>query len=169
MKNVSYLLGLLLSIFSCNTQAPIQFSEEALNDTFITQQGKSIAFKNILEVHKGKTIVIDIWASWCSDCIKGMPKIKALQKDYSDAIYVFLSLDKNQNAWKRGIKKYPIEGEHYFMPLGTKCAFADFVKINRIPRYMILNKQGNIELFKAVKANSDKLINALKNSIFALK
>lgn len=162
MKKVNYLLILLLSIFSCNTEVPTQFSEEALNDTFITPQGESVAFKDILEVYKGKTIVIDIWASWCGDCIKGMPKVKALQKDYKDVVYVFLSLDRSQGAWKRGIKKYNVKGAHYFMQSGWKGAFGNFVNLNWIPRYMVINKQGNIELFKAVKADNDKLIEALK-------
>jgi len=162
MKKINYLFVLLFSIFSCNTEVPTQFSEDALNDTFITLEGESVAFKGILEAHKGKTVVIDIWAPWCSDCIKGMPKVKALQKDYKDVVYVFLSLDRNQDAWKRGIKKYNVNGAHYFMHSGWKGAFGNFANLNWIPRYMVINKQGNIELFKATKADNNKLIEALK-------
>ncbi|MFD1163471.1 TlpA family protein disulfide reductase [Hwangdonia seohaensis] len=157
-----YTLILLFSVFSCNTEVPTQFSEEALNDTFVTLEGNNIAFKDILETHKGKTIVIDVWASWCKDCLEGMPKVKALQSEYKEAVYVFLSLDKSQNAWKKGIKKYNVNGEHYFMQSGWKGAFGDFVNLDWIPRYMVINKTGNIELFKAVKADDDKLIEAIK-------
>jgi len=159
---MNYILILLLSIFSCNTEVPTQFSEAALNDTFITLEGNNIAFKDILENNKGKTIVIDVWASWCKDCIKGMPKVKALQLDYKDAVYVFLSLDRSQEAWKKGIKRYHVDGEHYFMQSGWKGAFGDFVNLDWIPRYMVINKAGNIELFKAIKADDDKLIQAIK-------
>ncbi|WOD42462.1 TlpA family protein disulfide reductase [Hwangdonia lutea] len=157
-----YTLILLFSVFSCNTEVPTQFSEEALNDTFVTLEGNNIAFKDILETHKGKTIVIDIWASWCKDCIKGMPKVKALQSEYKEAVYIFLSLDKSQNAWKKGIENYKVNGEHYFMQSGWKGAFGNFVNLDWIPRYMVINKTGNIELFKAVKADDDKLIEAIK-------
>lgn len=162
MKKTSYLLILLFSIFSCNTEAPKQFSEDALNDTFITLQGDNIAFKDILETHKGKTILIDIWASWCKDCIQGMPKVKALQAEHKDVVYVFLSLDKNQNAWKKGIEKYKVNGEHYFMQSGWEGAFGKFVNLDWIPRYMVINKAGNIELFKAIKADDNQIIKALK-------
>ena len=162
MKKINYLLVLLLSFFSCNTETPTQFSEDALNDTFVTLDGNDITFKSILESHKGKTIVVDIWASWCGDCIKGMPKVKEIQETYKDAVFVFLSLDRSQEAWKKGIKRYHVEGEHYFMPSGKDCAFADFVKISWIPRYMVINKEGNIELFKAVHADNNKLIQSLK-------
>ncbi len=157
MKNMNYLLVLLLSFFSCNTETPTQFSEAALNDTFITLEGSNITFKSVLEAHKGKTIVIDIWASWCGDCIKGMPKVKRLQENHKDAAYIFLSLDKTQEAWKRGIEKYNVVGEHYFIQSGWKGAFGEFVDLDWIPRYMIVDSQGNIKLFKAVKADDKRI------------
>lgn len=149
-------------MFSCNTEEPKQFSEEALNDTFITLKGEEVMFKDILGQHKGKTIVIDVWASWCKDCIKGMPKVKTLQSEYNDVAYVFLSLDKAQEAWKKGVKRYNVEGDHYFMQSGWKGTFGKFLNLDWIPRYMVINKAGNIELFKAVKADDDKLIQAIK-------
>lgn len=157
MKRMNYLLVLLLSFFSCNTEVPSQFSDEALNDTFITLEGNTIAFKDILETHKGKTLVIDIWASWCSDCIKGMPKVKVLQSKYKDATYIFLSLDRTQKAWKKGIKKYKVKGEHYYMQSGWNGAFGEFVDLDWIPRYMLVDAEGNIKLFKAVKANDKRI------------
>ncbi len=162
MKKMTYLLVLLLSIFSCNTETPTHFSEDALNDTFITLDGNSVAFKDILETHKGKTLVIDIWASWCADCIKGMPKVKALQEEYKDATYIFLSLDRTEEAWKKGIKKYNVVGENYYMQSGWEGPFGEFVNLDWIPRYMVVDAEGNIKLFKAVKAN-DKRIKQILN------
>jgi thiol-disulfide isomerase/thioredoxin len=42
----------------------------------VNTENEPIAFSEILKKYEGKTIVIDVWASWCSDCIKGMPKVK---------------------------------------------------------------------------------------------
>ena len=108
MRKTHYLFVLLISIFSCNTETPIYFSEEALNDTFLTLEGNSTNFKDIIENYKDETLFIDIWASWCADCIKGMPKVKVLQEEYKDVTYIFLSLDRNIEAWKKGVKKYKI-------------------------------------------------------------
>lgn len=159
---MSYILILLVSFLSC-TKDPATFSEEALNDTFTALDGKKVTLKSILEQHKGKTIVIDIWASWCGDCIKGMPKVKALQKDYPDVVYLFFSLDRGEAPWKRGIKKYDVVGEHYYMQDGKKCPFADFVNISWIPRYMVINKAGEIVVFNVIEADDEKLLEALKN------
>ncbi|WP_072402633.1 TlpA family protein disulfide reductase [Flaviramulus basaltis] len=154
---MNYLIILLISVFSCNTETPTQFSEDALNDTFVTLEGNSVSFKDILKENKGQTLVIDIWASWCSDCIKGIPKVKDLQNEYKDVKYIFLSLDKKQEAWKKGIKKYNVEGEHYFMQSGWDGAFGKFVNLNWIPRYMVVDKEGTIKLFKAVKADDKRI------------
>ncbi|WP_282123869.1 TlpA family protein disulfide reductase [Algibacter mikhailovii] len=159
---MKYLLVVLIVFLSCNTTEPTTFNEAALNDTFTTLEGGSIEFKDILKAHEGKNIIIDIWASWCGDCIKGMPKVKALQKAYPDGVYVFLSLDRAQDAWKRGIKKYKVKGEHYYMQDGKDCAFADFVNISWIPRYMLINKVGEIVVFNVIEADDDKLVEALK-------
>lgn len=157
MKKVIYTLILFITLHSCNSQAPTQFTEDVLNDTFISLDGNSIALKEILNIHEGKSIVIDIWASWCGDCIKGMSKVKALQKAYPEAAYIFLSLDRDQDAWKRGIKKYHVEGNHYFMASGKKSAFGKFVDIDWIPRYMVVDASGNIKLFKAVEADDKNI------------
>lgn len=162
MKKMTYFLALLISFFSCNTETPTQFSEEALNDTFVTLNGNSVAFKDILETHKGKTLVIDIWASWCGDCVKGMPKVKALQLQFPEASYVFLSLDRGVDAWKRGIEKYNVAGNHYYMPNAKQCDFANFANISWIPRYMVVNKASEIVVFNVIEADDNKLIEALK-------
>lgn len=161
MRNIKFLLIFLITFTSCQSQeTPKVFSAAALNDTFINLDGSSVPFQGILEANKGKTIVIDIWASWCSDCIKGMPKVKDLQKKYGNVTYVFLSLDKTQAAWKKGIEKYNVIGQHYFMQSGWKGPFGEFVQLDWIPRYMVVDKQGKIKLFKAIEAD-DKQIKQL--------
>lgn len=161
MNKLKYILILLISFLSCKDD-PKTFSVEALNDTFINLQGKPVSFQSILDANKGKTIVIDIWASWCGDCVKGMPKVKALQSQFPEASYVFLSLDRGVDAWKRGIEKYNVTGNHYYMPNAKQCDFADFANISWIPRYMVVNRASEIVVFNVIEADDNKLIEALK-------
>lgn len=157
MNKIKYICIVCLVFFSCTAQVPTTFSKEALDDTFITLEGESITFKDILKAYKGKTLVIDIWASWCGDCIGGMPKVKALQKEHHEVAYIFLSLDRSQKAWKKGIEKYNVVGNHYFMKSGWKGPFGTFVDLDWIPRYMVVDNQGNIKLYKAVEADDTKI------------
>ncbi|MBD0834740.1 TlpA family protein disulfide reductase [Aestuariibaculum suncheonense] len=146
------------SMLSCVAQdQPTKFSKEALNDTFESLDGEAVKFKDIIKQYKGKTVVIDIWASWCSDCIKGMPKVHDLQEQFGEVTYLFLSLDKTKEAWKKGIEKYDVNGEHYFMQSGWKGPFGTFVQLDWIPRYMVVDKTGKIKLFKAIEADDQRI------------
>lgn len=156
------LLVLVIAFASCNAQNSTEFSNEALNDTFVSLDGKELPFKDIISQYKGKKVLIDVWASWCGDCIKGMPKVVDLQNKYKDVVYLFLSLDKSDEDWKLGIKKYNVQGEHYFLTSGWKGAFGKFVNLDWIPRYMVIDENGKIKMFKAVHADDSKVTDALK-------
>ena len=43
-----------------------------------------------LRQYKGKIILLDFWASWCTNCIEGFPKIKILKQIFGDALQVLL-------------------------------------------------------------------------------
>ncbi|UKM64542.1 TlpA family protein disulfide reductase [Flavobacteriaceae bacterium GSB9] len=147
----------IVTFLSCNTQTPTKFSKEALNDSFVALDGSSKSLKEVLASHPGKTIFVDVWASWCSDCIKNMPKVKHLQKAYQDVVYLFLSLDRGQKPWKKGIEKHDVQGEHYFIPSRDDSAFIQFANVGWIPRYMIVDSEGNIKLFEAVEADDPRI------------
>ncbi len=162
MKKATYLLLACLLILTCKAQEPLtEFPEDALNDTFVTLEGDNILFKDILEKYKGQTILIDVWASWCGDCLKGMPKVKALQAKNKDLVYLFLSADRTAKSWKKGIRKYQVLGEHYYMPKGMKSIFSKSIDLDWIPRYLVVDPDGNIKLFRAIKADDSQLIKAL--------
>lgn len=152
----------LLVFTSCSFETPTQFSEKALNDSLKTIENTSIPIKDILKEYKGKKLLINVWASWCGDCIVGMPELKQLQKDFPDIGYVFISTDRNIHSWKRALKKYNLKGAHYFMEQGMKSDFGDFLDSNWIPRYMVINENGFVDLFKATKVTDARIVKALK-------
>lgn len=158
MYKIIYILVLFLCLSNCEVHpTPTAFSDDALKTVFVNIKGEQVALKTILEAHKGKTIVLDVWASWCKDCIVGLPNLKALQADYKDVVYLFLSMDKTQKRWKKSIIKYAIVGEHYFMPAGWKGPFSDFIDLDWVPRYMVIDGTGDIKLFKAIDAKDPNI------------
>lgn len=164
MKKLLILPLILFAMVSCSQAQETAFTAEALASKMKSLDGKEVAFKDILQQHKGKTIVIDVWASWCPDCIKGMPKVHALQKQFPDVVYLFLSYDRFDEKWKQGIEKYKVVGENYHVGTSMKeGTFASAIKLDWIPRYMVVDKNGNIALFKAIEADDAKLIETLKN------
>lgn len=39
---------------------------------------------------KGKVVILDFWATWCTACIEGFPKMETLQQKFGDSIRVLL-------------------------------------------------------------------------------
>lgn len=162
MKKSLLIFLFVTTLLSCQNRVETQFSEAALNDEFVTLNGDSVLFKTILEKHLGNTVFIDVWASWCKDCLEGLPSVKELQQKHPEVDFVYLSLDKTQKAWKKGIDRLEIKGDHYFMQSGWKGAMGTFLDLDWIPRYMIIDKQGSIKVFKAIKTTDITLLNNLK-------
>lgn len=153
-----------MTSISCGNAQKKEFSKEALKGKLTDTESKEITFKEILKKHKGKTVVIEFWASWCSDCVKAMPKVKEMQANNPNVVYIFISLDKTFDKWKAGIEKHELAGEHYWVndEKGMKGTFGKSVDLDWIPRYMIINKKGQIELYRAIETDFEKINATLK-------
>lgn len=160
-----FLLPILFFMIACQAQDKTEFGKEALEAKMTSVEGKEIAFKDILAQYKGKVVVIDVWASWCPDCKKGMPKVHDLQKQFPNVKYLFLSYDRVDEKWKQGIESFNTKGgDNYHVGTSMKeGAFSKDIKLDWIPRYMVVDKNGKIALFRAIEADDEKLISTLKS------
>lgn len=158
MKKLISLMLIVTCFLNCEAQPdPIAFTQEALDDQLLALDGKTVSFQSVLDAHKGKMIVIDVWASWCRDCIVSLPELKSLQANNPDVVYLFLSIDKTKRSWKNGIKKYDIEGEHYFMKDGWNSDFSQAIDLDWVPRYMVIDKTGAISVYRAIKITDEAI------------
>lgn len=163
MKKIIVLV-LAFAAFSCtNAQQKTAFSPTALSETLLTIDGNQVAFQDVIKKHQGKALVIEVWASWCGDCVKAMPKIKALQANNPNVDYVFISMDKTADKWKMGIEKHELKGDHYMANDQMKGVFGTAIDLDWIPRYIIIDKTGKIVLYRAIETDFDKINQTLKN------
>ena len=161
MKKI-FTLFIACITFSCTHAQKTTFSKEALSETLLSTDGNQVAFKNILKKHKGKTLVLEIWASWCGDCVKAMPKIKELQANNPDIDYVFISMDKTVDKWKVGIEKHELKGDHFMANDQMKGVFGKAIDLDWIPRYIIIDKTGKIVLYRAIETDFELINETLK-------
>ncbi len=159
MKPIIFFFLLFISFAQAQQKT---FSEEALSEKLIATDNSETTLSEVLKQYKGKTIFIDVWASWCKDCIAGMPKVQKLREENPEIVFLFLSLDKETDSWKHGIEKYGVDGKNYFIPAGWKGAFCSSIDLDWIPRYMVINPKGEISLYKAIEADDENLIKILK-------
>ncbi|REG99764.1 TlpA family protein disulfide reductase [Flavobacterium aquicola] len=164
MKKITLLIIAFVT-FSCSQAQKAQkteFSEKALSETLLASDGSQIKFQDILKKQKGKTTVIEIWASWCGDCVKAMPKLKELQANNTNVSYVFISMDKTADKWKEGIEKHQIKGSHFMANDGMKGSFGSAIDLDWIPRYIIIDKKGKIVVYRAIETDFAQIDETLK-------
>ncbi|KVV15173.1 TlpA disulfide reductase family protein [Flavobacterium sp. TAB 87] len=161
----SILLLVAFATFSCSKAQKTEFAKEALSEKLATPDNSQIAFQEILKKHQGKTVVIEVWASWCGDCIKAMPKFKELQAKHPEVDYVFISMDKTADKWKEGIEKHQLVGDHYMANDGMKGVFGKAMNMDWIPRYIIVDKASKVVTYRAIETDFDQMddtLNSLK-------
>jgi thiol-disulfide isomerase/thioredoxin len=160
-----FALVIAFATFSCTSNAQkTSFSNVPLSETLLATDGSQVAFKDIIKKQKGKTTVIEVWASWCGDCVKAMPKVKELQANHPEVAYTFISMDKTSDKWLSGIEKHELKGDHYMANDQMKGVFGQAIDLNWIPRYIILDKTGKIVLYRAIETDFE-LIDATLNKL----
>jgi thiol-disulfide isomerase/thioredoxin len=162
MKKTIALFVALVS-FSCSKAQKKEFSKEALAENVIAMDGSEVSFQSVVDKYKGKTVVIEFWASWCSDCVKAMPKIKELQQNNPEVVNVFFSCDKTFDKWKEGIEKHELKGDHYLVKDGMKGSFGKSIDLDWIPRYIVVNKKSKISLYRAIETDFELIQKALND------
>lgn len=51
---------------------------------------------------KGKYVLLDFWASWCPDCRKDIPAVKAMyEKNGKNVVFIGVSFDTDRDRWAK--------------------------------------------------------------------
>ncbi len=162
MKKILVNFVFILIAISCTQAQKTEFKPESLNSIMISTDKSETTFQKVMEDNKGKIVVIDVWASWCSDCIKGFPKYRELQKKYPDLVYLYISMDKKWDSWISGIEKHQLKGQHFWVQDGMEGVFGKSIDLDWIPRYMVIDKTGEIALYKAIEADDAQLVETIE-------
>ncbi len=106
----------------------------------------------------GKVTLIEMWATWCSPCIVQQKMVKRHLQKHKDIQICYLSMDKPayEEKWRRYIATHALSGMHL---LANDSMWNDLVserKMNAIPLYIIVDKQGKMHRFKAKKNETKK-------------
>ena len=96
-----------------------------------------------LSEFRGKVVVLNFWASWCSPCLKEIPGLVELQKKYLDRglMIVGVSMDDDPELAKVTTQRLKIT---YPVVFGGPVVAAAYGQVAVIPSTFVINKEGKI-------------------------
>jgi len=110
---------------------------------------------------KGKFVYIDVWATWCAPCKAEIPALKALEKEYmgKKIQFVSISVDKPEayETWKKMVATEQLGGIQLYADNNFESQFILDYGINAIPRFILIDGEGNIVDADAPRPSDPKI------------
>ncbi|MEZ4875497.1 MAG: TlpA disulfide reductase family protein [Flavobacteriaceae bacterium] len=110
---------------------------------------------------KGKYVYIDVWATWCGPCKAEIPFLKEVERTYHDKNIAFVSIsvdrEKDHDKWVAMVSEKELGGIQLFAPNDWKSQFVKDYYINGIPRFILIDPNGNIVTPDAPRPSQEKL------------
>ena len=120
---------------------------------------KDSIFESIVSTFPGKVLFIDYWATWCSPCRSGIERMEPLKKEYADKDVEFVYITSPSSPLDTYNLMVPdIKGQHFRLSTDEWRYLTSRFEISGIPRYMLLDKKGNIVSEKLTEAHSNEAL-----------
>ncbi len=116
---------------------------------------------------KGKYVYIDVWATWCIPCIYEMPYMKEVEEEYKgkNIEFIGISIDrkKDEDKWRKMIVEKELKGTQLLADAEIDSQFIQDYFIQGIPRFILLDPNGNIVSYDAPRPSEQKLKDLLNS------
>lgn len=114
-------------------------SSEAPDFTITDFTGQKLT----LSQYKGKVVLLDFWASWCTPCQAEIPKFIEWQKKYGDQglQVIGISMDDDEKAARKFVERLK---PNYPIAMGNAKLAASYGGILGLPANLIINRSGRV-------------------------
>ena len=115
---------------------------------------------------KGKYVLLNFWASWCSPCVGEIPDLKNLFAKYQQQGFelVNISVDRDSTAWNNALQQLKINNWHNLLTT-DEISKKYSNPTSPIPSQVLINKEGIIIWNTLNKLRTDIDIQIIDNLI----
>jgi cytochrome c biogenesis protein CcmG, thiol:disulfide interchange protein DsbE len=97
----------------------------------------------VLDSLRGKTVLLDFWASWCEPCRRSFPWMSAMHEKYAPKglVIVAVNLDKKRRAAEAFLSKFSPPFQVAFDPNGKT---AEDYNVSAMPSSFLISPEGKV-------------------------
>lgn len=110
---------------------------------------------------KGKYVYIDVWATWCAPCLREIPFLKEIEKEFGDKNiqFVGISIDepKDYDKWTGMVTEHQLVGTQLMSDNNWNSQFVKDYAILGIPRFILIDPAGKIVAADAPRPSDPEL------------
>ena len=118
---------------------------------------------------RGNYVYIDVWATWCGPCIREIPALKEIENQYKgkNIHFVGISIDepRDYQKWRMMVSEKEMAGIQLMADNNWESEFVNKYVILGIPRFILIDPQGNIVNADAPRPSDPKLSELLDSLI----
>jgi len=105
-------------------------------------------FRKIIAPFKGKVLFVDFWATSCGPCVGGIKSMKANREKYSgnkDFDFIFITNESRspEARYTKFVEEQALKNT-FRLSNDDYNYLSQLFKFNGIPRYVLIDKQGNV-------------------------
>lgn len=127
------------------------------------QKGGTISLESL----KGKYVFIDVWATWCGPCREDLPFLQKIEEQFQskNIVFVGISIDnvKDRIKWSNLVNEKQLGRIQLLADNEFDSQFIKSYAINSIPRYILLDINGNIVNANTPRPSDPKLFELLNS------
>jgi len=143
-----------------NPTVPMRsYRREVFTDSLDAPTGPAQPLAALLSQHKGRVVLLDIWASWCAPCLAELPASAAVAKRYQaqGLSVLYLSIDRDAKDWRKALGRLRGGAANHFRftnPVAARL-LREF-EISSVPRYLVLDRTGAVRSPDAIRPSDER-------------
>lgn len=103
--------------------------------------GKTTTIADIAKANPGKKILVNLWATWCTPCLKELPTLDKLQSDTKDSLLV-VPVSQDLEGWRVVSDAFTAERYPNLSTLvESKMAFGAELKASGLPLTILYDEK----------------------------